>query len=259
MKTITKLLLGSVVVFILAGCVTTTDGVPKAKINEEEAALSYYRLGTEYYRQSNFPAARDRLEKAISLDPQLSEAHSVLALTYQQLGNTPKAFEHYKRAVRLAPDNSGVRNSYAVFLCQERKFDEAAEQFDSAVAAGKYQHPEVILTNAGVCFAQKPDPEKSEQYFRRALSFNAYYGEALLQLTSQMYNNGSSIQARAFFERLLSSNKATAEILYLGVQIEKSLNSDKTSADLAARLLREFPKSAEAGRIMDAGYDAGRN
>jgi type IV pilus assembly protein PilF len=258
-KTITKLLLGSVIALTLVGCVTTTNGVPKPKINEEEAALSYYRLGTEYYRQGNFSAARDRLEKAISLDPQLSDAHSVLALTYQQLGNTPKALEHYKRAVRLAPDNAGVRNSYAVFLCQERKFDEAAEQFDSAVAVGRYQHPEVVLTNAGVCFAQKPDAEKSEQYFRRALSFDANYGEALLQMTSMMYHNGSSIQARAFFERLLASNKPTAEILYLGVQIEKSLGSDKTSAELAARLLREFPKSAEAGQIMDAGYDAGRN
>ena len=257
MKTISNLLIGSAAALLLAGCVTTTDGVPKAKINEEDAAVAYYNVGAEYYKQGSYSSARDRLEKALSLNPKLPEAHSVLALTYQQLGNIPKASQHFERALRLAPENSSVRNTYAVFLCQQRRFDDAAKQFDKAVDSGQYRHPEVLLTNAGVCFSQKPDMVRAENYFRRALTFNANYAEALLQLTSMMYGNGSSIKARAFFERLLATNKPTAEFLYLGMQIEKSLGADKASMELAARVLREFPTSTEAGLIMDAGYDAG--
>ncbi len=257
MKTIINLLIGSVLAILLSACVTTSNGVPKVKIDEHDAALKYYEVGAEYYRKGSYASARDRLEKSLSLDPQLAEAHSVIAMTYQQLGDSVRAADHFKKAIRIAPKNAGVRNTFAVFLCQQRDFDEAAKQFDSAVSSGAYRNPEVILTNAGVCLSQKPDPARAEEYFRKALTFNANYAEALLQMTLLMYSEGNSIQARAFFERLLSSNPPTAEILFLGVQIEKSLGADKTSNELAGRVLSEFPTSAEAKKILDAGYDAG--
>jgi type IV pilus assembly protein PilF len=239
----------------LSACVTEGDVTPEPKIDVEDAAMKYYRLGALYYRQGSYALAKDRLEKSLAANPRLPEAHSTLALTYEKLGNLVAAEQHYDRAIKLAPANANVRNTYAVFLCQQRRFDEAGEQFTKASSTSGNSHPEVLLTNAGVCFAQKPDLARSESYFREALRYNANYGEALLQMALLMYRNDNSMLARAFVQRFLMSNPATAEVLYLGVQIESALGDDDARSDLAGRLLRDFPTSAEARQIMESGYD----
>lgn len=240
---------------LLSACVTEGDVKPEPKIDVEDAAMKYYRLGALYYRQGSYALAKDRLEKALSANPKLPEAHSTLALTYEKLGNLVLAEQHYERAVKLAPGNANVRNTYAVFLCQQRRFDEAGEQFTKGSAASSNTHPEVLLTNAGVCFAQRPDLARSESYFRQALQYNANYGEALLQMAVLMYGNDNAMQARAFVQRFLMANPATAEVLYLGVQIENSLGDNVARTELANRLLRDFPTSAQARQILESGYD----
>ena len=239
----------------LTACVTEGDVKPEPKIDVEDAAMKYYRLGALYYRQGSYAIAKDRLEKALSANPRLPEAHSTLALTYEKLGNAVAAEQHYERAVKLAPNNADVRNTYAVFLCQQRRFDEAGEQFSKGSAVNGNRFPEVLLTKAGVCFSQKPDAAKAENYFRQALRYNANYGEALLQMAALMYSNDNAMHARAFVQRYLMSNPATAEVLYLGVQIENVLGDDRARSDLANQLLRDFPTSPQARQILENGYD----
>lgn len=253
---ITKILsTAGLALLFLSACVTEGDVKPEPKIDVEDAAMKYYRLGALYYRQGSYALAKDRLEKALAANPRLPEAHSTLALTYEKLGNLVAAEQHYDRAIKLAPTNANVRNTYAVFLCQQRRFDEAGEQFSKGSSVSGSSHPEVLLTNAGVCFAQKPDPVKAEGYFRQALRFNANYGEALLQMASLMYSNDNPMQARAFVQRFLMSNAPTAEVLYMGVQIETALGDDNARSELANRLLRDFPTSAEARQVLESGYD----
>ena len=98
---------------------------------------------------------------------------------------------------------------------------------------------------------------KSESYFRQALRYNANYAEALLQMALLMYSNENAMQARAFVQRFLMANAATAEVLFLGVQIENALGDDAARTQLANRLLRDFPTSAEARQLLESGYDVG--
>jgi len=254
-KIIKSLSSAGLLLLFLAACVTEGDVKPEPKIDVEDAAMKYYRLGALYYQQGSYALAKDRLEKALSANPKLPEAHTTLALTYEKLGNRLAAEQHYDRAIRIAPGNVNVRNTYAVFLCQQRRFDEAGEQFSKGSAAAGRGQREVLLTNAGVCFAQKPDAVRAEGYFREALAANANYGEALLQMASLMYGSDNAMQARAFVQRFLMSNPANAEVLYLGVQIENALGDEAAREQLANRLLREFPTSVQARQILENGYD----
>ena len=88
-------------------------------------------------------------------------------------------------AVRVAPRDFQVLNTYAVYLCRENRYEDAAKYFDRAIRVPTNDYAEVTLTNAGVCMAQKPDVAKAEDYFRRALNHRAEYGEALLQMAQQ--------------------------------------------------------------------------
>ncbi len=253
MKTIIEIFIGSTAFLLMVGCVisTTTSSV---KFEEsDDAGSKYYQLGARYYRNGSYELARDRLERALELDPRMADAHFTLALTYEQLDNIRLATEHYNQAVRVAPKNYNARNAYAVFLCRQQRFDEAVKQFDRTVKIPDNDNREVMLTNAGACMTQKPDYERAEKYFRAALQARPTYGEALLQLAALKYKTGENLHARAFLQRYLAGNKASSEALYLGIQIEKILGDDRAGTDYSNQLLRDFPNSPEAMRVLEAG------
>ncbi len=109
------------------------------------------------------------------------------------------------------------------------------------------------MTNAGVCMMQKPDPAAAEKYFRDALTRRANYGEALIQMALLKHSTGDYLNARAFLQRYLGSNPPSSGVLYLGVQIEEKLGDERARTDYSDQILRNFPNSPEARRILETG------
>ncbi len=246
-------LIGALLAILTAGCVSTTTGPARTELNDEDAAESNYNLGRQYYLRGNYERARDALLRAIEFDPRLGKAHMTLGLTYEQLDVPRLAAEHYENAVRYEPRNIDVRNTYAVFLCRQGDFDEARKQFDRVVKIPENDNPEIMLTNAGVCMAQKPDNEAAEEYFRRALEEKRDYPEALLQLALLKRRSGDGLSARAFLQRYLAVEPPSAPILYLAVQIERDMGNQSAERDYRRQLLEDFPESAEARRLLETG------
>lgn len=252
MKTIPgKALLACLAGLMLAACVSTTSNVPPEG-DDKAAAQQYYQLGARYYKNGNYKLARDRLERAVKLDPGLAIAHSVLAITYERLDNSRLAAEHHQKAVRAAPGDHVVRNAYAVWLCGEERYDDARSQFERAADSPENDDAEVTLTNAGVCMANAGDLERAEQYLRQALDENPTYGEALIQTSIIMYKTQEFLQARAFLQRYLAANEPTPEVLYLAVQIERSLGDERARTDYENQLLRAFPNSVQARQVLQS-------
>ena len=232
----------------IAGCISSQSNTRSAAPSED-AYEHNYQLGAQYYRNGSYELARDRLERAIELDSKNADAHSLLALTLVQLGNNRLANEAFTRSVRLDPHSEDVRNAYAVFLCQQGNYDDALEQFDEAIAIVDNDNKWVEMTNAGVCVSKKPDLVRAEEYFRAALGLRPAYGEALVQMAALKHRTEDDLIARAFMQRYLASNPASAPVLYLAVQIEKKLDDERSATDYMNQLLRDFPESAEA-RLM---------
>lgn len=253
MKTRATLLICSAMVCILTACVSTSTGSGARFEQSNDAANQNYQLGAQYFKNGKYELALDRLQRAIKLDAKNAKAHSLLALTHERLGNSRLATESHARAVRLAPEDHNVRNAYAVFLCQTGEIDSAREQFDRASRVRENDDVEVTLTNAGVCMAKKPDVSLAEQYFRDALDRNPNYGEALLRLAVLQHQGGDSLRARAFLQRYLDTNKATAEVLDYAIQVENELDDDRGATDYTNQLLREFPESLEARKYLTPG------
>jgi len=231
------------------------DGVnvKKGAPDTVEAAELNYQLGARYFHNGKYELARDRLELAVELNPNLALAYTTLGLTYERLENLRLAGEAYDRALYVAPRDHGVQNTYAVFLCRQGRFDDAATHFKKAAELPDNDDAEVTLTNAGVCMMQRPDYAKAEAFFRKALDVRSEYGEALLQLSALKHKTQDNLIARAFLQRYLGSNKATPDVLYLGVQIEEQLGDQRARTEFSDRILRDFPGSTEAKRILDAG------
>jgi type IV pilus assembly protein PilF len=236
----------------LGGCVST-ETTTRNSGPSDDAGEQNYQLGAQYFRNGNYDLAQARLERAIELDSRNANAYSLLALTFVELGNHRLANENFSRAVRLAPNNKDVRNAYAVYLCQQRDFDEAMEQFDRAINVRENDTRWIEMTNAGVCVAQRPDLALAEQYFRQAIQLRPTFGEALIQMAVLKHRTEDNLTARAFLQRYLAANPASAPVLYLAVQIETVLGDDRAATDYMNRLLRDFPESAEARLMLQQG------
>ena len=244
-----KLLVVTAIISILCGCVSSTTNVRRFE-QSDDAAEQNFQLGAQYFSNGSYELALDRLQRAIEYDSKMASAHSMLASTHAQLGNTRLATESFKRAVRLAPNDHNVRNAFAVFLCGQRNYDEAKKQFDRAIRFRKNDNPEVMMSNAGVCMAKKPDLALAEQYLRQAIERRPNYGEALIQLAALKHRNDDSLTARAFLQRYLAINAATAVVLDLAIQIETKLGDDRAATNYMNQLLRDFPDSPEARRTF---------
>lgn len=253
-NTARKLVATGLLLVTLAACVSTTQRTNVRSMEPTgDAGDINYQLGTEYYRKGNFELAKDRLERAIDQDPRNADAHSALALTFARLGNDRLATDSFEQATRLAPNSINVRNAYAVYLCQKNRYDDAVVQFDRAINIRENDDSYIMMTNAGVCIAQKPDLALAEKYFRDALAIRPSYGEALIQLAALKHRTDDNLSARAFIQRYLATNPPSSGVLYLAVQIETSLNGERAATDYMNQLLRDFPESAEARLMLQQG------
>ncbi len=240
--------------FWVSGCVTsTTTGSVPPETSEEDAAEYNFQLGARYYQNENYELARDRLERAIELEPRMAMAHMTLGMTYEALENQRLATESYENAIRVAPRNFDVQNAYAVFLCKQRDFKGATKYFERAAEHPENDNAERTLTNAALCMMQKPDAAEAERLYRAALDRRPSYGEALLQLCLMKYQQQDFMSARAFLQRFMSSNVTTAGVLFLAAEIEGKLGNDSGRTEYLNRLLREFPESPEARKVLGNG------
>ena len=243
----------SVAGFLLSGCVSSTTTGAIEREPSGDAAEYNYELGRNYLQSEKFELARDRLQRAIEIDPRMAKAYMALGMTYEELDNLRLATDSYEKAVKIAPRDFNIMNSYAVFLCKQQDYKGASRYFDKAASHPENDDAERTLTNAGLCMMQKPDLEAAESFFRKALEHKTTYGEALLQLCLMKFQQQDYMGARAFLQRFMASNRTTAGVLFLAAEIEGRLGNDRGRTEYVNRLLREFPESPEARRALSSG------
>jgi len=80
--------------------------------------------------REGMPKAKEAAMKAISLDPNLSEAHTSFAIVLQEFDYDFQGAElEYKRAIELNPNNALAHQMYGAMLAQLGRFSEAERRF----------------------------------------------------------------------------------------------------------------------------------
>lgn len=140
----------------LVACANQTTQVD---FNRSEAVKARINLALAYLEQSDFPKAKENIDKALEHDVKDYLPHSVLAYYYQQTGDSPKAEEAYKQALELSKTQSknnqvrpDVLNNYGTFLCKQKQFDKAYQQFETALTSQEaYYNQADTLENIALC------------------------------------------------------------------------------------------------------------
>ena len=215
-----------------------------------EAARINARLAMEYLKRDQLSVARDKVERALKLNPRDMTVQLAAGIVYERLQDTKTAEKHFRLALRANADSPEAQNALGAFLCRNKEFKKGEAMFLKAAGNPLYRTPEVAYTNAGVCARSAQAPERAEKYLRQALTVKAVYPETFVQLAGVLHDLGNHLQAHAFIGRFLAVAPATPDVLLLGQQIELALN-DRAAADaFGERLRKEFPDSVQL-RVLD--------
>jgi type IV pilus assembly protein PilF len=253
-----RLIVVLVVFWLSQGCVTTSATTNERPASNADAALANMNLGAGYVGQGRADLAIAPLLRALELNPRLVDAHSTLAMAYDQLGRSTEAEQHHRRATALAPGNAAAANSYAVFLCRQGRWNDAESYFRRAADNPRYDTPEAALANAGMCARNAGDTEKAEEYFRAALERNPAFPDALSSMIDLSYRGQNYLQARAFLQRYLDVRPPSASLLWLCFNIEQELENPAGAERCAAQLREGFPQSQELSQLQELQRRNGR-
>lgn len=256
MKVIFQLGSSLLLIFVLAGCQSTAPYPDKTGDLGEEAPHRpgdvYVKLAAAYLKQGQTATALQKIKRGLEVDPQNANAQSVIALIYVKLEEFDLASQHYHRALQLAPQDPFILNSYGSFLCEQKQFDAALQQFDLAVANPLYPTPMIALTNAGSCARGKGDLVLAERYLQRALRYDQAFGPALLRMAELRFDQGDFINAGSYLTRYDEAAEPTPDSLWLAVQLEWQAGDFLKAAYYERQLRSRFPNAPQVQSLQEA-------
>ncbi|MBX2879525.1 MAG: type IV pilus biogenesis/stability protein PilW [Granulosicoccus sp.] len=216
----------------------------------QNAAQYNAQLGAQYLNRGELDQARDKLLKALEQDDDNALAHVTFAQLQSQIEKPKEAKHHFKRALEIEPDKPEHRNSYGIYLCEVKDYEQAKKQFRAAADNPYYDTPEFALDNAGLCMLDADYLSEAEEFLREALRVNPKFANAYLHMADLMHRKQRLTVADAYYQRFKSYGPETAESLWLGIKIMNDSGQAKAAERYAGRLLNQFPGSKEAGEYL---------
>ena len=243
-------LIGGVLTLLLLTACASKQQKEKA----HDAAVYNVQLGLAYMSQGDLERAKDKLDRALAQDSDNADVHSARATLFARLNQKDKADEEFRAALRLAPHDPRMVNNYAVYLCQNGRYDEGVKRFLEAAHNPLYPTPEAAYTNAGVCQRAAKRDEEARANFTRALQLKPNFAEGQFQLANLQFEHGEFAPARAGIDGFIGAYNATADLLLLGVRVARA-QGDRVGAQHYARKLQlDFPGTDQARALAQLDH-----
>ena len=231
-----------VLAIILQACTTQPENFND---KPKERAQAHADLGAVYLQQGRLDVALEEFSLASKIEPSYAAAYNGLGLVQAALDQDAVAELNFKKAVQLEPLNSEAHNNYGSFLCARNRLDESIKEFMAALKNPLYATPVMAYTNAAVCSLRKNDGVQAEGYLLRALQLDPLASVAAYQLAAIQFKRKDALAAKKTLQAALSS-KASADMLWLAIQIERALGDANLEASYALELRQNYPESEQA-------------
>ena len=135
------------------------------------SASTLYRLGTLLVKSGETTKARAAFERALAMQPDLSEASNDLGTLLAQGGDLPAAIEKFRAALATTPDYPDALNNLGYALLLSGRAEEARALYEKALKL-QPDFPEA-LNNLGLIHGREGEMDRAEHYFREALAKQA--------------------------------------------------------------------------------------
>ena len=213
-------------------------------------------LASAYFSRGQMTVALDEVKLAIAADPNVAAAFNLRGLIYASLGDERLAEESFRRALQLDARDADSMQNYAWYLCQQKRFGEANQMFEQALAVPQYRDSLRTLLAQGVCLARDGQWTQAERALQRAYELDPSNPSTTVNLAEVLYRRGENERARFFIRRVNSAvDVSNAQTLWLAARIEQRLGNVQGVEELGNQLRNRFPQSREAAAFGRGQFD----
>jgi tetratricopeptide (TPR) repeat protein len=142
----------------------------KAELLKGQKALQERKIGesiSHLLEQKSWKDAQAALERALQLDPKLSDAYLELGAVFNQTADYPKAEAALKHGLELSPDAAGGHYELAKTYWAMGKWQDAAPHAKTAVSALPGLAPPHVLY--GNVLLRQNDPQSASREYQEYL------------------------------------------------------------------------------------------
>jgi Tfp pilus assembly protein PilF len=216
--------------FEMPAATAATDNA--AAVNSALApARENLERGRALLNSGNTSDALAVLSNAVSTDPALHEAYSLMGVAYEMKGLRDRAFESFEKAVKADGDNGEYLNNLGFLYFKNGDHDKAAKYLKRAVKAAP--QAQRYWNNLGLVQAQRAKFDEAYDCFVRAVG--EYEGHVSVANRSQAM--GYEKTAIKHLEQARVLRPATAEILLRLAVLYKRAGNDELAAEANAALV----------------------
>ncbi len=194
------------------------------------------------------PKAFAAVHKALDLNPDLAEAHMLLAAMYEEEWKWQESEAEYKRALALKPNDAAGHRGYAGWLLSQGRLEEAVTWAKSAHELDPLDVG--MLVDNGFLLFQARHYDESIQTLRDALAVQPDDVSAHWFLGYSLIAKGQPAQAIAELEEAARLSDRNAVVI--GVLVRAYAHAGQR--DHALRLLTELKTRKEAGYVPSAAF-----
>lgn len=239
----------------LAGCAGTgPDGTGELsdrttasdQTDADRRARVRLELASAYFSRGQLDTALDEIKLSLAAKPDFADAYNLRGLVYAALGDQALAEANFRRALHFNPRDADAMHNFGWVQCQARRFGEATELFDRALAQPQYRDAARTLLAKGVCQGRAGQWQQAEGSLMRAYELDPSNPSTALNLTEVLYQRADYIRARFYIGRVNDqAESVNAQTLWLAARVEHKLNNADRVRDLGRQLREKFPQAPE--------------
>lgn len=212
-------------------------------------------LASGYFEEGKTEVALDEVKQALAIDPSFAEAYDLRGLILMRLNDNAAAEDNFRRAISLSPRDANPHHNLGWLLCQEKRYSQAQDEFDIAMASPLYAGRAKTLLAQGVCEARAGKNAEAEKSLSRSYELDPGNPITGYNLASLLYRRGENTRAQFIIRRINNSELANAESLWLGIKIERKLNDMVALRQLGDVLRKRFAGSQQTAKYERGAFD----
>jgi len=219
------------------------------KAKRKKTAGTYYHLGIGYLREANYQAAYVQLRKAQALNPKDARVDNALGLVHFYTKRYPKAEAAYRKALSVQPDYSEARMNLGTLFAKENRCSDAVEQFRKVLDDPYYGTPALALQNIGLCQQLMGQLKEAEASFENALALDPVLLSASLDLWKLYYRSNRMGEAVRVLTEALDQYTKGERLNNRGREMPRK--KDKDLANIHYGLGLSYFKNADGKNALE--------
>lgn len=233
-----------------AGIVTPSD-----ETDVRRRARIRLELAAKYFENGQTTVALDEVKQSLATDPSYADAYNMRGLIYMRLNDLAQAEDSFRRAVSMRSGDANLLHNYGWLLCQMKRYPDAEQQFDKALANPAYMARGKTLMARGLCQSAAGKYDEAEQSLLKSYQLDAGNPVVSYHLASLLFRRNEFTRAQFYIRRLNNGALANSESLWLGIKVEKALGDNVALLQLADQLRKRFPDSAELSAYQRGAFN----